>query len=407
VWDWSPEAQRALSGGHTAVSRVDVWHSGAPVYTLEVTGGSVSAEAGRPVLRNLTATLVDPTGVLSRGDVDDLLDPYECEIAPWRGVRVTTTTTGTALEPNEGFGVQAFGISGFGGVDSVPVTISTHRDELAPLGVFQLTSRRVSDSPDGRVISITGQDRAMAYQGPMSSALAISGGTPVEDAIVRLLGTRSAGVAASLLDTGFTCGPLVYAPDIDVWAEAQALAESVGARLYHDRLGQVVLALAGPASDTPVAAYAEGDGLLLSVNRAEDSDTIRNVVIAENPAGTVRAVAEDTDPTSPTYAGGRYGRRVVTVVNQHLRSVDQALQAATTRLAYELGRSETVDFTAVVDPGLDVDEVVTVHRPRAGLDHRGVIVASVDVPLSADESMSVGCRQSRLARDGRPVELTP
>jgi hypothetical protein len=400
MWDWSPEARAALARGHDWAGRVDVWHSGQPVYTLDVVGGVVSAEAGRPVLRNLSCTLVDPTGQLSRGDVDDLLDPYECEIAPWRGVRVPRAS----LVPNEGFGVQPFGASGFGGVEHAT---SGRHDELAPLGVFGLTSRSVADSPDGLTITLTGQDRAMGYQGPMSSALAISGGTPVEDAIARLLSTRNPGLSFLALDTGFTCGPLIYPPESDVWAEAQALAESVGARLFHDRTGQCVLALAGPASDRPVAVYEERGGLLLSVSRAEDSDTIRNVVVAENPSGTIRAVAQDDDPTSPTYAGGRYGRRVVTVVNQHFSSVAQAQQAATTRLAYELGRSETVNFTAVVDPGLDVDEVVTVHRPRAGLDRRGVIVASVDVPLAPDEAMNVGCRQSRLAADGRilPAEL--
>lgn len=389
------------------MSRMNIWHSGKPVYTLDVVGGSVNTESGRPVLRNLSASLIDPTGALSKGDVDDLLDPYECEVAPWRGLLVKTTVTGAGTTPNEGFGLQPYGTSGFGGVDTVTTLSVTTRLELAPLGVFGLTGREVVDSPDGLVIRITGQDRAMTYQGPMESALAISGGTKVEDAIARLLGTRNRGVALSAMATGYTCGPLVYAPDIDVWAEAQALAASAGARLFHDRLGVPVLTPAGPASDRPVAVYngapGEGDGLLLGVTRTEDADTIRNVVVAENPAGTVRAVAEDTDPTSPTYARGRYGRRVHTLVNQHLGSTTQAQVAATARLAYELGRSETVTFTAVPDPGLDVDEVVTVHRPRAGLDRRAVVVASVDMPLAADEAMSVTCRQTRLSPDGEVV----
>jgi hypothetical protein len=366
-WDWSDAAAAALLSSHTAVSRVDVLHSGKPVYTLEVTDGNVNIDADRPVRRNLSCSLVDSTGTLTRGDVDDLLNPYECEIAPHRGVRVV-------------------------GVD-----------ELAPQGVFGLTGRDVQDSPDGLSIRLTGQDRAMGYQGPMVSALAIDGGTAVENAIARLLAARNPGLSLLSLSTGFVTGPLVFAPDIDVWAEAQKLAESVGARLFHDRTGQCALALAGPGSDRPVTTYAEGGGLLLGLSRVEDSDTIKNVVVAETPDGAVRAVAEDDDPTSPTYARGRYGRRVASVVNQHFTSTAQALQAATVRLAYELGRSETVTFTAVPDPGRDVEEVVTVHRPRAGLEHRGVVIATLDVPLSASESMKVGCRQSRLAQDGRQV----
>ena len=110
---------------------------------------------------------------------------------------------------------------------------------------------------------------------------------------------------------------------------------------------------------------------------------------------------KDTDTSSPTYAGGRYGERPVAMVNQHFSSINQAKQAAASRLAYELGRSETVSFSAVPDPALDVDEVVTVHRPRAGLEHRGLLVATLDMPLGASETMRVGCRRSVLAPDGR------
>lgn len=365
MWGWSPQARTALAGGHTAISRVDVWHAGKPVYTLAVVGGSVSIDADRPVRSNLSCRLVDPTGQLSRGAIGDLLNAYECEIAPYRGVRVGDV------------------------------------DELAPLGVFGLTGRSVSDGRDGLTISLTGQDRAMGYQTPMSRALPINAGTPVEAAIRQLLGTVQSGLSLLAMRTGFTVGPLLFQPDIDVWAEAQKLAQSVGARLFHDRTGQVVLAPAGAVSDRPVAAYAEGDGRLLDVNRAEDSDTIKNVVRAENADGSIAVTVEDDDPTSPTYARGRYPRKVHTLKNPYFGSVQQAKTAATTRLAYELGRSETVDFTAVPDPGLDVDEVVLVHRPRSGLTHRGLVLATLDIPLGASESMKVGCRQSRFAQDGR------
>ena len=199
---------------------------------------------------------------------------------------------------------------------------------------------------------------------------------------------------------------------MDVWAEAQKLAQSAGARLFHDRTGQVVLALAGALSDRPVARYAEGDGLLLDVNRKEDSDTIRNAIVAENADQSIQVEVSDTDPTSPTYSRGRYGRRVYTLKNPYFSSVRQAEQAAATRLAYELGRSETVSFTAAPNPGLDVDEVVTVHRPRAGLVDRGLVVATLTVPLNIVDGdawapMNVGCRQSRLAQDGRVLPEPP
>ena len=399
MWDWSEAAAAALVGGHTAVSRVDVLHNGTPVYVLAVTGGRVGMDAHRPVRANVSCALIDPTGRLSRGDVDDLLSPYDCEIQPWRGVALSSTRVAYQPSPTAGFGGTELGI---------PVVTRSSSVELAPLGVFGLTGRTVTDSPDGLAIALAGQDRAMGFRGPMSSALAIPGGTPVEAAITRLLLTRRPGLSLLAMDTGFTCGPLLFPPDIDVWAEAQKLAESVGVRLFHDRLGRCVLAPAGPASGSPVARYAEGAGLLLSVDRAEDADTIRNVVVAESPDGRIRVEVADTDPSSPTSVGGRFGRRVAPPLVHPFTSHEQARQAAMARLVHELGRSETVAFTAIVNPGLDVDEVVTVHRPRAGLVDRGVIVATLDVPLSVKEPMQVVCRQSRLAQDGRglpPTEL--
>jgi hypothetical protein len=305
------------------------------------------------------------------GDVNDLLSPYDCEVAVFRGVQV-----GTAIE-------------------------------YAPHGVFQLTGRNVQDTPAGLVITLDGQDRTMGYQGPMESALAISAGTPIEVAIQTLLSTRSPNLTLRSMKTGFTCGPLLYSPAIDVWQEAANLALSVGAALFHDRTGQCVLALSGPASDVPVAAFSEGDGLLLDVSRKEDADTIHNVVIVESTSGLVRAVAADNDPTSPTYAGGRYGRRPVTITNQHVGSPDQAMQAATARLNYELGRSETVTFDAVPNPAQDVAEVVTVNRPRIGLNQRALTVATLDMPLAVGDPMRVGCRRAIRAPDGAILPVLP
>ena len=244
----------------------------------------------------------------------------------------------------------------------------------------------------------------MNYQGQMSDTLAISGGTPVEEAVVRLLATRNPGISLMTMRTGFTCGPLIYPPDADVWREAQSLAESVGGRLFHDRLGRPVFRMVGPTSKIPALSYKEGDGLLISVDRTEDSDTIKNVVVAESVDGRIRVVVEDTNTASPTYAKGRYGRHPVTMKSQHFHSLDQAKQAAAARLSYELGRSETVTLTAVPHPGLDEDDVISLDHPSTGLHRRGLVVASVAMPKGVSQPMTVVCRKSVLAPDGTSLE---
>lgn len=381
MWSqFTDPALAAMSGGYELLSRIEIWHSSSPVYVLEAIDGQVEAVADRAVRRNLSCSLVDTTEKMTRGDVDDLLNPYDCELAVFTGVRYTASVLG------------------------VPVTY----EEFSPQGVFGLTGRNVQDTPDkGVTISVDGQDRTIGYQVPMSSVLSIAAGTPVEVAVEKLLLRVNPGLALDAMVTGFTCGPLIFKPDIDVWQEASDLAKSVGAVLYHDRQGNPVLGPAGPPSMSSVASYEEGDGLLMSLTRSEDSDSIKNVVVAESKNGLIHVEVADLNPLSPTYAKGQYKRRVAPLISQHFSSIAQATQAALAQLDYELGRQETVAFTCIPNLELDVNEVISVDRPRSGLVQRGLVTASTTLNLSVKEKMSVKCRSSVLAQDGRVLPVQP
>jgi hypothetical protein len=197
-----------------------------------------------------------------------------------------------------------------------------------------------------------------------------------------------------------------------VWAEAQKLAQSVGGWLYHDRKGRLHFAPLAPSSTAIVNRYAQGDGLLLSADRKEDSDTISNVVVVQNSnqqtsgeAGTyISATAADTDPTSPTYYRGRYGKRVKVVTNQGVTTAQQARQAAAAQLVIELGRSETATIEIVPDPSLDVLDMLCVHRPATGLVERTLVIAETVTPLAARDSMSVKFRKYILTEDGQTID---
>ncbi len=384
MWNLSGAARQALAQSHTMNARLDVLHNGERVYTLVPFGGSVSTVAGRSVMRNLTATVVDPTGRLGGGDIEDLLSPYDSEVAPYRAVQSGRTAAGAPIW------------------------------EWVPQGVYGLTGRGVAG--DGTV-QLSGQDRAMIYQGGMSGQVAISIGTPVERAIQQLLSTRNLNLQMRSWVTGYTVGPLLFQPDINVWGEAQKLAESVGGWLWHDREGYLHFTPLAPTSPIITARYETGDGLLIDASRKEDSDSIHNVVVVQNPrqqgAETgetgpviITATAEDNDPRSATYSRGRYGRRVKVITNQNITTQQQADQAAAAGLVVELGRSETVDMAAVVHPGLDVLDMVALHRPQIGVVERTLLVQQLDVPLVARDAMRVGFRRYILTRDGQTVDTT-
>lgn len=372
MWAWSAWARNELRQSHTIATKVDVLRAGRRVYTLDVIDGDVVAEANRSIMRNATMSVVDPTGEFSDGDVaDDLLSPYDCEVAPYRGV----------------------------------FNVATGEAEYAPLGVFRLTGRGVTG--DGSV-RITGQDRAIRYQGKMTGVIAIPPGTPIEDAIPQLLTTRNPGLVMQTWKTGFTCGPLLFTSDIDVWAEAQKLAQSAGGWLWHDRTGRLVFSAGLTVSMRPVTRYTPGDGRLISAIPSDNSDKINNVIVATSSntasGGVITAVVEDSDPASPTYARGSYGRWPDTIVNPYITSIEQAQQVAALELARRLGRSQIVPITAVVDAGIDPMDIATVHNPTSGLFERAVTITSARVPLGPDASMALQTQRSILTRDGRVLD---
>jgi hypothetical protein len=370
MWPLSGMAREQLAQSHTIVRKLEVWRAGRPYTTLDLDSGSVGMQADRTVVRNLSAVVIDASGRLTGGDIADQLDPEASEVVPWRGV----------LLPS---GQPAY----------------------VPLGVFGITARAVTG--DGEV-SLTGQDRAATYQGAMEGIIAIPAGTPVEVAIQQLLVTRNPTLSMRTYKTGFTVGPLLFQPDIDVWAEALTLAESVGGWLSHDALGRLSLGPALPTQPRPVGRYAYGDGLLLDAKRNENLDGIHNVVLVQSSGtgngGVIVGVAEDKDPTSPTYAKGSK-RSVLTITNPYVGSVAQAQQAAATRLAMELGRAEEVSYTIVTDPSREVLDAHTLHYPQVGLVNRGLVTQSQTVPLGPEESMPITARKYLLTPDGQTFDL--
>jgi hypothetical protein len=375
MWSMSGAARQLLGQSHTMNAKLEVLHAGQVVYTLAPYSGTVNAAAGRPVMRNLGCTVIDPTGRLGGGDVDDLLSPYDCEVKPYRGVATP---------------------SGW---------------EWTPQGVFQLTSRNVVG--DGQV-QVTGQDRAMIFQGGMGGQVAINANTPVEDAIQALLSTRMRGLQMRSWVTGYVVGPLLYQADIDVWAEAQKLAQSIGGWLWHDREGLLHFSSLAPPSQVISHRYDDGDGLLLTANRKENSDTIHNVVVVQNASqqtGTVSpaiisAQVADTDPTSPTYYKGRYGTRVLVITNQTITTLQQAQQAAAIALIIELGRSETATISVVPHPALDPLDMITVNRPSVGLVARTLVIQEIELPLTARDAMGIQFRKYILTENGQTVQTT-
>lgn len=377
MWQLSPAGAAVQAQTHTSASRVQVLHGGRVIHELSVYGSaeqeqdnrshllssSVDAEVGRPILRTGTVSLVDAGGDLSLTDARELFSPYDAEFAVWRG----------------------------------PVLRSGAVD-WAPLGRFRATQADTSDSPSGTVINLTLQDLSLIYDVNLPGPVTIPARTPAEQAIGLILSRVNRGFSWDPWRTGLTVGPLLYDSSDNALEAALDIAVSVGGWFHHDRLGEPILAPFGAATRAPSQRFAD---TLLSVSKGEDADEIYNSVLmrsSDSAAGVVEGLAQDLNPNSPTYVGR--GIRQLTVVNQHLATVDQAKQAAAARLLLELGRSETVSWECVPDVRTDPEDAVTVHRERAGVYERRVVVSALSLSLDVTGSMTVTGRRAVAGEEG-------
>lgn len=347
-------------GSHTATCRVEVLRAGEVVLTADtIAAGSVTLDQTAASRGRVDVTFVDngTLGVIPE-HAGDPLAPYGNELRVWRGV------------------IYASGTS-----------------EMVSLGIFRIDDVSIQDAGDSLTIQVAGLDRsASLIDARFETPIEVVDGTNYAQAISDVLDLEATPFEGNFATTSLTAPHLIAEEGSDRWAFAQQMAASIGMSLYFDGDGVLQLQPVTQLSDNPVWALSEGeDGLLLSGSRRWTRQGAFNRVIAtgENAgAGApVRGVATDDAPTSPTYYGGPFGRVPRFYASSLITTDDQAADAAAGILARELGTTQTVDFGAVVNPALEPDDLVTIRRPRLGIDEQHIIDA-ITIPLSATETMT-------------------
>jgi hypothetical protein len=184
------------------------------------------------------------------------------------------------------------------------------------------------------------------------------------------------------------------------WTDISGLAAAVGGgigELYVDVEGKFkMVAIADPNAVEPVWDFFDGNGdgaggLLTNVSRTISDSKAVNFVIATGESITLnqpyKAVASDTDPTSPTYVNGPFGR-VVAYEPGHklLTTLQQTQVAARTFLSWFTGGDDQMVMKGVPNPLLDVNDVVRVRRKRLGVYNAYEVVAVIDTFLKHTQS---------------------
>lgn len=348
----------AIGTSHTLAALVRVYRSGVPILDLAPMDGAVSLDATAAVRSTCEFEVADD-GTLGYIPTDDAaaLAPYGNQVQLARGVQYAN-------------GDQ----------------------ELVSLGFFRIDESDVSDTGDSLVVKVSGQDRAAIvsdakFEDPYTVAI----GTLFTTAILALVQYAIPDVTYRFASSSITTPALIAEEGEDRWDFAQGLAAALGAELFFDSDGVLVLRPVPTAIDDPSIYLQEGDGgVLLDATRnwARAESFNKVIVTGENTslsetAALPRGEAYDNNPNSPTYYYGSFGKVPRFESSEFITTNTQAQDMASGILAKELGTTQAIDFGAVVDPRLSVSDVVQITRERIQIDENHV-VDTLDIPLAVD-----------------------
>ena len=295
-------------------------------------------------------------------------------------------------------------------------------EELVPLGVF-LVNDNQADEAEGLIPTIQFFDRAhRVYEtsthvsdgGPlMLPTNHPFSGSPAQTAIETILSYPAPGWPTNTL-WGVYIDPALSNPilpggsfegDTDRWQVALDLAEIMGADVYFDVFGSaVVKPVPGITPDTKstdavftINSGEDGVMISLSQNITRENTYNRVVMLGATPDGEspqAMAVVADTNPASPTYWNGLFGKKTLRVSNSRLVSDEQCLIAAQAKLKNSLGLSKNVSFGSIANPALDVGDIILVIYPDGTEEIH--LLDSFDLPLG-NGSMTGTTRTIQLA----------
>lgn len=366
----SAELKAAIRTDHVAIAKAEVWNQDSKLTELNIDSGSVKVDVNSAVRRTCEVHLTTDrtTSNLVPDNGFDTLAPFGNELKLYRGVQFDDGST-----------------------------------EYVPLGVFVMTEINIQDSNDGVSISIAGEDRSIIIsRNKWTEPYQMVQGT-LEASLTALLQDRWPDIQTSFPTTNVTVEQVIFGADSsnDAWKDAVALAELVGFDLFFDVDG-VCTMKQFPSLDSSVvvATYQEDENTIItSLDRSMSTKETYNGVIytieGTQVTTPIRVEVWDEDTASPTYRYGVFGEAPTFITTSVLATEAEAIKAATLILNTYIGAQEEINWTSLVDPTLDVNDVVYIHAYGAKVD-RLVIIDSLDIPLNPENGLSARARIVRV-----------
>ena len=370
MYPTSAAFKAAVLTDHVVISKAEVWSSDRKLIDFDIDTGKVSVTTSNAVRRS-------------------------CE------VHVSTDRTSDNLVPDDGFDfIAPFGnqLRLYRGIQYTDGT-----EEYVPLGVFVITEVDVKDTNEGVSMVIRGEDKSIIVsRNKWTSAYQMVNGT-LEASLTALLQNRYADITTDFPVTNISVNQIVLGSDsnLDPWKDAVGIAQLVGYDLYFDVNG-VCTMKQFPTLDAAsvVATYKEGSGTTITsldrkISTKETYNGVVYTVEGSQVTTPVRVEIWDEDPASPTYRYGVFGSVPTFVTTNLISTSAEAIKAASLLLNTYIGQQEVINFESIVDPSLDVNDVVYVNSEGAKVD-RTVIIDSMDIPLEYTGSLNVATRVVRI-----------
>jgi hypothetical protein len=357
VYPVSARFLTAIADSHTPLFAVQVFLTTGDVDTLAITGGSVTVDRGQQVRRTCSVTIADTT--LIPRTATDKLATYGAQLRVSRGVDYRDGSS-------ELVALGVFRIDGVeGDIDTGPVTISGKSLECVISDDKFTTPYRASGMAVAAITAL--------IQRSLPSASVITGATVVDAPI----GARTWDVQG------------------DPWSAVAEIAAVIGAEVYADADGVFVIAvLPDPLSVPPVWTISAGEGgAYVSATRGMSADGVFNGVLAsgENTEANVppvSALVVDSDPTSPTYWGGPFGRRPTFYQSATLTTTGACTNAATLLLRSAVAPNASANISALPNPALEPGDVIRVVYPDGTRELHQVQSFPVPLDYSGDFTLA-------------------
>jgi Domain of unknown function (DUF5047) len=358
VWPLSTRARQALVQSHGMAVRATAY---GPYGTREIPvgGGSVTSDAGNQVRR--TATL-------------------ETDLSLWPvDPRSILAPLGTEIQLDYG------------------IVLPGGATEWVPLirGLVDKVNRE-RPYPRSGVMPLQLSDRALRVaEDRLTSPAQTVAGALVTVEIRRLI-QETLGTSVAVTDlTGSTQVAPLLEIERERWADGvEKLADSIGAECFFDPQGSGVIRPQPTLSDPAVWTVDSGpQGLLVARGDELAREPTYSGVVArgERTDGTapVQAIVWDTDPNSPTYYLGPFGRKPLFYSSPLLTTVAQCQTAGAALLARAKGKQAAPAISTIVNPALEAGDVVLLQDDGR---RQLLILDKVTVPLSPRDAQTLQAR---------------